>query len=612
MKQLALTILLLCGLTGSDSHLLGQENWLTRSAKSRIGKSEVRLAGAGTDLKQAARQWLEQQLPNISAPGSGLRLTNQRKSQIGTHLTYQQVYKGYPVYRSAVKLNLSSEGTVLSLFHKTLDPDAITLGDAVRNPPELPLTGFEGTIQKEQVIFKQDQAPRLALKTTLHKVETGLHKQVIYSAAGDTLYQADLNRYLGMRADTMAQAMVYLPNPLVTAREDYGKPYWNNSDQTNSSLQNQRQEVSMPVSVAGKDSLILQNSRLDIEDFSAPNTPVTYARQPQFRFSRDTTAFEDVNVYYHLNRFNQYMQELGTGDMVSYQLPVDAHALSGQDNSKFSGKPGTNKGRLYFGEGGVDDGEDAEIIVHEYGHAISAYVSPDSYIGDAETEGLEEGLCDYLACSYARHLSSYKWERLFSWDAGVRKTRKNKFWSGRWCTTDKQYPADIRQEDPYSNGELWAGTFMEIWEELGRNTTDRLVLSALNSFSSYMTMRDGAQLVLQADSLLFDGAHNQVLGTILNKRGLIDNSQLGIEQPKGPEGWNPTAYYSKGSFHIQLNQPRSHLQITLQTLNGKRIQTVTNPVRTAIQLNTQGLARGVYVLRLMTPEHHKAIKVVKP
>jgi hypothetical protein len=611
MKQIALTILLLCGLTGTASHLLGQENWLNRNAKSRIGQSEVRLAGAGTELKHAAQQWLEQQLPNISAPRSGLRLKDQRKSRIGTHLTYQQVYKGYPVYRSAVKLNLSSEGTVLSLFHKTLDPEAINLGDAVRKGPEPVSTAFEGGIRQEPVIFKRKQASRLALKTTLHKVETGLHKQLIHTAAGDTLYQQDLSRYLGTRADTMAQAMVYLPNPLVTARKDYGKPYWNNDDQTNSSLNEQRQEVSMPVRVAGSDSLTLQNSRLKIQEFSAPKTPSTYARQPQFRFSRDTTAFEDVNVYYHLNRFNQYMQDLGIGDMIDYQLPVDAHALSGQDNSKFSGTPGTNKGRLYFGEGGVDDGEDAEIIVHEYGHAISAYVSPDSYIGNAETEGLEEGLCDYLACSYARHLSSYKWERLFSWDAGVRKTRKNKFWSGRWCTTDKQYPADISQ-DPYSNGEIWAGTFMEVWEELGRNTTDQLVLAALNSFSSSMTMRDGAQLVLQADSLLFDSAYSQVLGNILNKRGLIDNSQLGIDQPKGPEGWNPTAYYGNGYFNIQLKQPRNRLQITLQTLSGKVVQTVASTTETAIQLKAQGLAKGVYILRLQTPEHHKALKVVKP
>ncbi|MEZ4916786.1 MAG: hypothetical protein R2836_07345 [Chitinophagales bacterium] len=55
------------------------------------------------------------------------------------------------------------------------------------------------------------------------------------------------------------------------------------------------------------------------------------------------------------------------------QISVDTHGNNGADNSFFS--PATPL-RLIFGEGGVDDAEDADVIIHEYGHAISHFAAP--------------------------------------------------------------------------------------------------------------------------------------------------------------------------------------------------------------------------------------------
>ena len=43
------------------------------------------------------------------------------------------------------------------------------------------------------------------------------------------------------------------------------------------------------------------------------------------------------------------------------------HGFNGADNSSYS--PGT--GRLQFGEGGVDDAEDSDVVHHELGHGPS-------------------------------------------------------------------------------------------------------------------------------------------------------------------------------------------------------------------------------------------------
>ena len=48
--------------------------------------------------------------------------------------------------------------------------------------------------------------------------------------------------------------------------------------------------------------------------------------------------------------------------MVNYAIDVDCHGFNGGDNSAFN--PGTNPPSIVFGQGGVDDAEDADVIIH--------------------------------------------------------------------------------------------------------------------------------------------------------------------------------------------------------------------------------------------------------
>ena len=63
-------------------------------------------------------------------------------------------------------------------------------------------------------------------------------------------------------------------------------------------------------------------------------------------------------------------------------------------------QPGT--GEIAFGSGGVDLAEDAEVIVHEYGHAIQGNQVPGlgSTFETLETFSLEEGWSDFFAGAY--------------------------------------------------------------------------------------------------------------------------------------------------------------------------------------------------------------------
>ncbi len=614
MRNVRLNLLFLPLLLALPVCSASQDGWLQTPTKSSIGRPDVTLEGRGRKLQKSAAEWAEGYLSTVGKEGSYLKLQDYRESVLGFHLTYQQNYRGIPVYNSQVKVNISKSGKLQSLFYKTIDPSnfpakTLQLKD---QPPFLNNFREEGKLHTKKVIFKNRKQPQLAYAVSLIHKPSGTHDQYVFDHNGDTLHQRDMNRYLGLTKDTTATAYVYYPNPLITSENPYGKPFWDNRDKTNLFLKGQREKVQINANIASSDSFTLQSPFFKVTNFSPPQTPVTYSNSTAFNFTRDSSAFEDVNSFYHLQRFKDYLGEIELDSMFDYQLPVDAHSLSNQDNSRFSLAGNSNKGRLYFGEGGVDDAEDAEIIIHEFGHAISAYASPGSYNGGKESKALEEGLCDYLACSYGRHLDNYKWKRLFSWDAGIKPQQNNKFWKGRWCTTEKQYPEDLTGAK-YEDGEIWAGTLMEVWEKLGRQTTDELVLAALNAFSKNMTMNDGARLVLQADSVLYNGQHQSTLLNILGTSGLVNPQKLGLEdRSKTSKGWDPKCYYRNQAFLVELESPVQQLSITLQSLSGQVIAQKVEGANDQYKIKANGLASGMYILHLQKPEHAKAIKVMKP
>ena len=75
-------------------------------------------------------------------------------------------------------------------------------------------------------------------------------------------------------------------------------------------------------------------------------------------------------AYYWVTQAQHYIQSLGFG-VTRRPINNEPQAVRinqwGVDNSFATDHP---KDELRFGKGGVDDAEDAEVILHEYGHAI--------------------------------------------------------------------------------------------------------------------------------------------------------------------------------------------------------------------------------------------------
>lgn len=181
---------------------------------------------------------------------------------------------------------------------------------------------------------------------------------------------------------------VFDPDPLSTSSNSYcDEGLCDNNDADSNELTDQLSAVILKNITEIQGEYLLKGPYAQIFDFEEPFKGEFAQRSNDFRYTRGQDEFEAVNCYYHLDNFLRYINE----DLNIKTFPIqydgglkyDPHASNGEDNSYYS----TFLGVLGFGEGGVDDGEDADVIIHELGHAIHDWVTDGSL---SNREGLSE------------------------------------------------------------------------------------------------------------------------------------------------------------------------------------------------------------------------------
>jgi hypothetical protein len=241
----------------------------------------------------------------------------------------------------------------------------------------------------------------------------------------------------------------------------------------------------------------------NIQDWEAPaGLPVAGVTPNDFQFTRDQQGFEDALVYWAIDQSQRHIQSLGFTNVQNTSIWCDPHGFNGADNSHYI--PSTN--RLSWGEGGVDDAEDLDVVLHEYGHAIQHGTVPGWGGGDEGSMG--EGFGDYWAGSYSADISLYRWEWVFNWDG------HNPFWPGRILNHTGTYPANW-VGGIHDRGQLWSSTLMQIWFEITRPVTDQIVLQ-------HHFLLGTTALVTQAAAALVTADRNLPANNGLNVDTIVD------------------------------------------------------------------------------------------
>jgi len=259
-----------------------------------------------------------------------------------------------------------------------------------------------------------------------------------------------------------------------------------------------------------------------MQDIDNPaNTPPTSA-STEFGYYRHAKAFEEVMCYFHVTRSQEYIQSLGFLNINNRAQAIDAHGADGVDNSYYSGSP-IGAGYLSFGDGGVDDAEDADVILHEYGHSIQDNTTHGDYFGTHdngygdETGAMGEGFGDYWACStfYTQSVANgFSPTKFAAWDATANTNIQ------RSVDTTKRYPGDMKNE-VHADGEIWSACLWDIFKALGRNKTDTLVLKSHFLVLYAPDFEDGAYAILSADEDLFNGTNRTAIRAGFVKRGIL-------------------------------------------------------------------------------------------
>jgi len=220
-----------------------------------------------------------------------------------------------------------------------------------------------------------------------------------------------------------------------------------------------------------------------------------------FVWTRHDDRFEQVMAYYWVTKAQLYIQSLGFGSTLpavnKRQQGIRINQFGG-DNSFYN--PGSRM-VITFGKGGVDDAEDAEVIVHEYGHSVQDSQVPG--FGSTEEAGsIGEAFSDYLAVAVSDWAAGTP--RAFSttlpdepcvadWDS-VSYTRGPQHCLRRIDGT-KMYPTDLVGE-VHADGEIWSSALYGIRKALGASAADRLIINSQFGFTPDISFTQAAQITV--------------------------------------------------------------------------------------------------------------------
>lgn len=529
--------------------------------------SFVKVKFEGENTVANIQKYLQSSLENLKDRRVGLRLNYRNESPGGFHYSFTQLFNGIDVYQSEIKVNTDRQNTIHSMFDNSENTSQWNLSIESAN--------------ENSVIVIHPATKQVVLAE--RKIEN--HSRENLTANGEIIFSRDMNMYVSV--DSMVSGKVFNPDPLTTVGQVYGGMYVDNGDANASWLDGEEQTVNFRANFTGS-QFTLESAHVRVVDFDLPTVAPATSSIPQFYFNRSQSGFEDVNAFYHISTMQNHIHSLGF-NAADGLVDIDPHAYNGADNSLFLST--YNPKRIYYGTGGVDDAEDADVCVHEYGHFVSDGAAPGSNIG-FERNALDEAFGDYLAGSYSRSLNTFNDFWVFNWDG------HNEFWNGRILNSTKVYPDDLDQNSYYKNSSIWSAVLMCINSSIGRDATDSLILQTHYAYSQNILMDAAAQLLIDADTLLTGGKYYCPIYNCLFQHG------LNPANPFSPCGVGinelnefPVKFFNHNNSFSIINTNLYEMKIEVLNVNGQ-VVAVLNDSKAVLNYGNENLASGIYLVNV--------------
>ena len=578
---------------------------------------------------KSAGDYLRAQSARFKLPAdmSNLEIVNVRQSLVGSHTRYRQMLNGLPVETAEIIVSQrTADGSVYQVYNNTYPvvtpvPAAKTVigKDAAlqKSWEHLRVYGRLQFLPKAELVYMPEKTGFRLVYKTLVSVDgpLGFWEQKIDALSGDVISVRrheisekpeaaaipDFSAYLGpvksmqaevsrLEAAVQAQkkasgvsnkttvdgtALVFDPDPRTTLANDALL-------NTTAAAAFNAAYFTRPLRQITLDAGVyyLQGPWVSIVSLASelPSTAVSTTADGNWTAKRGNNAFNDAMCYFHIDQNQRYLQSLGYTGATGLQegsISIDSDGLDGADNSWYV--PSQNY--IAFGHGGVDDDEDADVILHEYGHALTQDATPGWGGGDSGAIG--EGFGDYWGASYSWTCvngSTYHPAWAFSWDGHSADT-----WAGRFLDkTSLTYDYNHTYVDHetisgianYSD-QLWGTPIYQAFKDLiglGRPRTemDTIIIESFFGVGSGVKMRDMANATVKVAAELFpDGPHAATYYTRFANQLILTTYPLPdptLIYPVGDEifaagstinvQWNRNGALSKAATRIEYTSQR--------------------------------------------------------
>ena len=503
-----------------------------RTGMPRKVRCEIPLPAADTAV-DAVRAFLSQHSEELGlrADEKSLQMIQNVSTPVRRVVRYQQCHEGIPLVDRAVVVQIDQAGRVkqMDLTHEPaagmaaraaapaadaggmLSPEA-ALNAAMRHlgTPVLRMTAGE----PHQVYYPAGERLRLAYLALIPTREPAHDWRIIVDA-----FNAEVLEQRDLLLQANGSGLVFDPNPVVTANNN---TFRDPSASTGgcgfagtpiATIDGQRVTRTLRDITLAAGVHKLEGPFVKMVNFAPPgHLPPTEASASGFTYSSGDPRFEAVNVYYHIDTIQRYIQSLGITTAHNSQIPADAH-----DNSTGGAFFSPADGGLHFGDSGPcnpDRGEDGDVALHEYGHAIQNDQVPgwgarSPVTGREETRAMGEGFGDILACVFfAEHGGRFQREVFEDWifgdTGGLRRVDGTKV-----------YPADWVNR-VHDDGEIWSAALWNIYLAIGGDSADdqeredarnallKTLILSHHLLAADATMPDGAEAVMDTNAELAD------------------------------------------------------------------------------------------------------------
>jgi hypothetical protein len=245
-----------------------------------------------------------------------------------------------------------------------------------------------------------------------------------------------------------------------------------------------------------------------------------YETDCTYNYTRHDDRFEQVMAYYWVTRSQLYTRSLGFGVQAGWPgINDDRQRVRvnqwGVDNSFATDHP---RDEMRFGKGGVDDAEDAEVILHELGHQIHFSQSA-TFFATVEAGAISEGFGDYWAGDVSEVVAGVQPDPacIAEWDA-VSYTA-GPVHCLRRLDTSLMYPADLTGRI-HRDGQIWSHALWNLRTAIGHVHADTAILWAQFNWTG-TTMPDLAQRIVDQVRARYGNAEANLAEAAFEDRGIL-------------------------------------------------------------------------------------------